>query len=124
MVVIVLHSISITIKNNAPNNNEVGNCLRLSLPTKSLDKCGITSPIQPIVPVTQTVDAVRQLAHAIKTALSLVTFIPSVFASTSPNEMIFKRQASARITIIQTMTSGAMTAKSPKFTRDKDPICQ
>lgn len=54
--------ISHSIANIAPNNIVKGIVFRASLPTKSRDKCGITKPIQPTIPLYATEDAVNKVA--------------------------------------------------------------
>lgn len=111
-VVSVLHIVSIISRNTAPSIMVMGSCLRWSLPTISLDRWGIIKPIQPIVPEMQTVEAVKQLAQIITTPRRRVVFIPKVFASTSPNESMFRRHASRSKMTKQIITTGTTTARS------------
>ena len=111
-VVSVLHIVSIINRNTAPNIMVIGSCLRWSLPTISLERCGIIRPIQPIVPEMQTVDAVKQLAQIMTIPRKRVVFMPKVFASTSPNESMFNLHASNSNITKHIITTGTTTAKS------------
>ena len=62
----VLASISTIIINAAPDSIESGKTLLLSLPTISRTTFGITKPIHPIVPLTDTAPAVKSVAIPIK----------------------------------------------------------
>ena len=55
----------------------------------------MTRPTQPIMPLTATLAAVRNVAHRMTTRRSAPVFTPSVAASSSPSVRMLMRQRSS-----------------------------
>ena len=84
--------------NIPPSTMDKGITLLLSLPVRSLDKCGIISPHHPIRPQVDTTAAVIRAAEAIMISLTLLILSPSETASSSPKERIFSLYLKSIIT--------------------------
>jgi len=88
-------TVSTPIRKIAPIRAETGNNLTLLGPVNILEKCGITKPIHPTVPLMQIAAAVSSVAQSMITVRSNLTFAPSKRASSSPIERISTHHDSA-----------------------------
>ena len=89
-----LDTLSTTSRNAAPSSIVAGTRYRWSLPTILRARCGITSPTQPIMPLTDTLDAVTSVEQSTTISRSRLGCTPMVRASSSPSVRIFMRQRS------------------------------
>ena len=74
--------------------------------------CGIIKPTQPIIPAIATADAVINVAPIMTNHFNRVTDTPSVLASSSDNDKMFKRQRSQYKRIISIKINGPPINKS------------
>ena len=96
----------------------------LSGPVSIRAKCGITSPIHPIVPLIHTADAVSNVAQIIIKFRTIVTETPSVFASLSPSERILILHLRRKIITDAVTITGPTVNKSFGNTFVRLPNCQ
>jgi len=74
----------------APTKAVAGTSFLLSNPTSNLAMCGLTTPIQAIIPATEVAEAVPKVAKKIPRLLHFLTSNPKAFASSSPRERTLK----------------------------------
>lgn len=96
--------------NSAPRTAETGNTLRCEGPQSSLDKCGTTRPMNPIVPVNATLVPVSKAAIAMTILRVLATSSPRWRACRSPKDNRSRCLANSVRTMQQPMMTGAATA--------------
>ena len=96
----------------------------LSSPTRSLAKCGMVSPIHPMVPLMQTEMAVTTVARTITRLRSLTTSTPRLLASLSLSDMALMRQPMNISTAQQTAITGMAIRRDSTDTFPRLPICQ
>ena len=80
--------VSMMIKNPALSRVVSGKRSTLLLPTIIRPRCGMTSPIQPIVPLMHTADAVSTVEQMMATPRSKRRLTPKERASLSPKDKI------------------------------------
>jgi len=84
---------STLIRNAAPQRHDAGNTNLLSPPMIIRVMCGATNPTNAMVPVKQTIPAVASDATAISVILVLSTFMPRLFAVSSPAASVLRSHA-------------------------------
>lgn len=84
--------LSTSSRNAAPNSMDMGSSQRQSLPTIRRLRWGMTSPTQPIMPDTDTADAVSTVADRITVSRSRSVCTPMARASSADNVSRFIRQ--------------------------------
>ena len=85
-----LDTMSAIIINVAPNRIDPGKTILLSLPIKMRIRCGVTSPIKPIIQVIATEAPVRRATVKIISIFVLSTENPIWKASRSPRSKAFR----------------------------------
>ena len=75
-VAMLRDAVSTAVRNAAPRSIEAGTAVLASVPAVILVIWGMTSPTQPIIPATATVNAVISDADAIAMALVILTGMP------------------------------------------------
>src|SRR4051794_15978501 len=112
IVAIVRQSVSTPRRNAAPRSMASGSNRPKSGPTSSRAACGMSSPTQPMIPLTATAAAVIKVAAATISVRSLPVSAPRAPASSSGSARRFMRQRRSSIGARPAIASGAAAARS------------
>ena len=116
--------ISAITRNAAPKAIDPGIRILFFDPTNALAICGPTKPMNPIVPVKQTIPAVIRDTNAMHVILSLDVFTPSVCAQFSPEYMTSSFLYMVMSNALVTPTIVTMIGSSSHPTLDREPTLQ
>ena len=116
--------ISAITRNAAPNAIDPGMRILFFEPTNALAMCGPTKPMNPIVPVKQTIPAVIRETNVMQAILSLEVFTPSVRAQLSPEYITSNFLYMAINNALVTVTIDTTMGSSSHPILDKEPTLQ
>ncbi len=103
---------------------EAGSSFEKSGPTSARAMCGMSSPIQPMMPEMETAADVISVEAAISTSRVRAVSTPSARASSSSSVIRFMRQRSSTIGTSPRTMAGSTDRKSPRLTLARLPSSQ
>src|SRR5579862_4046665 len=114
---IVRHAVSTASMNPAPRTSESGSRRAKAAPVRSRAAWGTRSPIQPMVPASDTADAVASVAATMIAVRRCFTFTPRLRASSSESASTSMRQRNSHSTAtesaIGTIVAGRSRGSAP-----------